>query len=198
MSFGTYVAEDGDAWINAVEKTAGEIEEFILVADDPDERQRLIEDLQTQLRDGKFFVLTSALNGIDVLLVPSPLEDVMIEDLRTTFERLELADEHMLVAKLQQLRPKPFEPPARTHEGPRLAALIRERLAPLREPADEYFLLRDIERTAAHRKVLMGRLDDLHGERARFERLRHFPIKNKITGKTRIVSRVHPRWRIPR
>lgn len=198
MSFGTYVAEDGEAWIGAVEKTANEIEEFILIADDSDERLRHIEDLHTQLRDGKFFVLTSALKGVDLLLLPSELGALQLDDLRLTFERLEISDEHMLVAKLQQLRPKPHEPPVRLHEGPRLAAMIRERLAPLRDPADEYFLLRDSERTAAHRKVLMGRLDDLHGERARFDRLRNFPIKNKITGKTRIVSRVHPRWRIPR
>ncbi|MCC7522379.1 hypothetical protein IT407_01065 [Candidatus Uhrbacteria bacterium] len=198
MSFGTYVAEDGDAWLTAVEKTAGEIEEFILLADDPDERQRHVEDIQTQLRDGKFFVLTSALKGIDILLLPSMLEETQLDELRGTFERLELADEHMLVAKLQQLRPKPYDPPARMHDGPRLAALIRERLAPFREAADEYFLLRDIERTMAHRKVLLQRLDDLHGDRARYERLRSFPIKDRKTGKTRFVPRIHPRWRIPR
>lgn len=198
MSFGTYVAEDGEAWTEAVEKTAGEIEEFLVLADDPEERQRQTEDLLARLREGKFFVLMSALKGVDVLLIPSALDDLQIGELRETFEKLELADEHMLVAKLQYLRPKPYEPPARNHEGPRLAAMIRERLAPLREAADEYFLLRDTQRISDHRRALIMRLDDLHGERGRFERLRAFPVKDRKTGKMRYVPRIHKRWRIPR
>jgi hypothetical protein len=195
MSFGTYVAEEGDAWIDAVEKTAEPIEEFLTVADDPDDRQQRIEDLGDKLRSGKFFVLVAAKNGVDVLLLPGKLDEEQIDQFRSLFDKLELAEERELATKIRSLRPKPYEPAVRGHDGQRLSAQIQRRLDPQQETADEFFLLQDAERITVHRNALFKRLVDLHGQRARYDRLLAVPMKNPRTGRTYTVCRVQHRWR---